>query len=94
MDRGAWWATVHGVSKTQTQLSTHVGAHLSTIVCGCCRISKVEFHSCIGDWMVRSTSGIYSLALDGKECTSVPGHGKGLKSQDLFKFCTLVTTLG
>ena len=27
MDRGAWWATVHGVAKTQTrlkQLSTHV----------------------------------------------------------------------
>ena len=21
MDRGAWWATVHGVTKTQTQLS-------------------------------------------------------------------------
>ena len=23
MDRGAWWATVHGVAKNQTQLSTH-----------------------------------------------------------------------
>ena len=23
MDRGAWWATVHGVAKSQTQLSTH-----------------------------------------------------------------------
>ena len=23
MDRGAWWATVHGVTKSQTQLSTH-----------------------------------------------------------------------
>ena len=23
MDRGAWWATVHEVSKSQTQLSTH-----------------------------------------------------------------------
>ena len=23
MDRGAWWATVHGVAKTQTRLSTH-----------------------------------------------------------------------
>ena len=26
MDRGAWWATVHRVTKSQTQLSTH--AHL------------------------------------------------------------------
>ena len=24
MDRGAWRATVHGVAKSQTQLSTHV----------------------------------------------------------------------
>ena len=23
MDRGAWWATVHGVTKNQTRLSTH-----------------------------------------------------------------------
>ena len=23
MDRGAWWATVHGVTKSQTQLSNH-----------------------------------------------------------------------
>ena len=24
MDRGAWWATVQGVTKTQTQLSAHI----------------------------------------------------------------------
>ena len=24
MDRGAWWATVHGVSKSQTQLSNFI----------------------------------------------------------------------
>ena len=23
MDRGAWWAAVHGVAKSQTQLSMH-----------------------------------------------------------------------
>ena len=23
MDKGAWWATVHGVAKSWTQLSTH-----------------------------------------------------------------------
>ena len=23
MDTGTWWATVHGVTKSQTQLSTH-----------------------------------------------------------------------
>ena len=25
MDRGAWWATVHGVEKSQTQLSDFLG---------------------------------------------------------------------
>ena len=28
MDRGAWWATVHGVIKSWTQLSTHTYPHL------------------------------------------------------------------
>ena len=26
MDRGAWWATVPGVTKSQTQLSSHAGS--------------------------------------------------------------------
>ena len=26
MDREAWWATVHGVAKSQTPLSTHLDA--------------------------------------------------------------------
>ena len=24
MDRGAWWVTVHGVARSQTQLNTHI----------------------------------------------------------------------
>ena len=27
MERGAWWATVHGVTKSQTLLSTHTHIH-------------------------------------------------------------------
>ena len=30
MDRGAWWAIVHGVAKSQTQLSMHEGPHIYT----------------------------------------------------------------
>ena len=30
MDRGVWWATVHGIAKSQTQLSTHVRVHTHT----------------------------------------------------------------
>ena len=31
MDRGAWWATVQGVTKNQTQLSTHTHVTFSTM---------------------------------------------------------------
>ena len=30
MHRGAWWATVHGVAKNLTQLSTHTHTHTYT----------------------------------------------------------------
>ena len=30
MERGAWWATVHGVAKSWTELSTHVCMHTHT----------------------------------------------------------------
>ena len=30
MDRGTWWATVCGVTKSQTQLSTHAHTHTHT----------------------------------------------------------------
>ena len=30
MDGGAWWATVHGVTKSQTGLSTHERTHINT----------------------------------------------------------------
>ena len=28
MDRGAWWATVHGVAKSRTRPSDYSGSHL------------------------------------------------------------------
>ena len=30
MDRGAWWAAVHGVAKSQTRLSTCMHTHTHT----------------------------------------------------------------
>ena len=34
MDRGAWWATVHGAPKTQTRLSAHTHTqHLNLLIC-------------------------------------------------------------
>ena len=31
MDRGVWWATVHGVAKSQTGLNTHTHIHIIVI---------------------------------------------------------------
>ena len=33
MDRGTWWATVHGVAKSQTQLGTHTPPVDSSLIC-------------------------------------------------------------
>ena len=33
MDRGAWWATVHGVTKSWTRLSDETTIHLKNINC-------------------------------------------------------------
>ena len=32
VDRGAWWATVHGITKCQTWLSTHTHTHTHTSI--------------------------------------------------------------
>ena len=58
MDRAAWWATVHGVSKSQTRLSTHAHAR------GCAR-TRAHTHThthiklgrnrnCIMTWVIWS----------------------------------------
>ena len=45
MDKGAWWATVHGVAKGQTQLS-HQAQH-STCLCACASlVAQQEESSC------------------------------------------------
>ena len=31
MDRGAWWATVHGVTKSQTRLSEFTSLHFTSL---------------------------------------------------------------
>ena len=33
MDRGAWWATVHGIAKSQTRLSAYKCTHKLTHTC-------------------------------------------------------------
>ena len=44
MDRGAWWATVNGVAKSQTQLSHQkTSTELVSVQCTVCLFSNVLF---------------------------------------------------
>ena len=55
MDRGAWWTTVHGVGKSQTELSKHINTHTHT------HTLAFAFQSC--DSQPRLHSGITWKAL-------------------------------
>ena len=51
MDRGTWWATVHGVAKSWTQLNihTHKLHHLNfQYVPSCSKSKKVKRYSGLG----------------------------------------------
>ena len=50
MDGGAWWATVHGVAKSQTQLSDFTHS-LTKFVIACLPRSKHLLISGMGRWM-------------------------------------------
>ena len=40
MERGVWWARVHGVTKSRTQLSAHAQTH--TQLCGRCWLQETH----------------------------------------------------
>ena len=53
MDGGSWWATVHGVAKSQTQLSTQAceldayvthnsKMHIKLPLCTYCKLAKIK----------------------------------------------------
>ena len=56
MDRGAWQATVHGVAKSQTQLSDDT-SHFS---CSCGRDGKVRGGNWLREGFVRNIQAKHS----------------------------------
>ena len=66
MDRGAWEATVHGVSQSRTELSAHACTHTHVSTC-------VRMMACKGQ---RVTGGSHPQRLPWNEgpC-SLPFHG-------------------
>ena len=61
MDRGAWWATVHGVTKSQTRLSGRPGFDLWV------RKSPLKkemaTHSCIHAWRIPIDRGAWQATV-------------------------------
>ena len=65
MDRGAWWATVHGVAKSQTWLSdqahththththTHSGSGLYLPILGLSNLPKLPFNCSTSVWLLQ-----------------------------------------
>ena len=51
MDRGAWWATVHGVTKSRTRLSTH--RHTQSVTIQLCRDLLIELFKFSGQFETR-----------------------------------------
>ena len=73
MDRGAWWATVHGVTKSWTWLSTH--AHRWVCFCCCSATMNILRHvsrswgTCVpGEPLTLDTTDILCL------CDAEPSH--------------------
>ena len=71
MDRGAWWAAVHGVTKSRTQVSD-LTVSLSLYVCefAClCVYLHVNMCECLCEWVCLCTC----VCEHGCECVSVYG---------------------
>ena len=47
MDRGAWWATVHGVAKSWTRLSTCINTLLVSRVSSFLLLSCILWYGCV-----------------------------------------------
>ena len=81
MDRGAWWATVHGAAKSQTRQSTH--APLSPSHSGCSSTKLPPD----GTWSIP--------ALQYHTCSLLPGpHHKVINSCPSFKTQSAWSPLG
>ena len=74
MDRGAGWATVHGVAESWTQLKDSMHAHSIYIVFGCKELDTTEqlhFH-----FQFSLVSQLFPILCDPKECSILgfPAH--------------------
>ena len=59
MVRGAWWAIVHGVAKSQTQLSMHTNTYTHTHrVKGAGRLAEFEIHEILALLVAQSVKNL------------------------------------
>ena len=71
MEGGAWWATVHGVTKSRTRLSEFTSLHLASSTGTCCVCGYVCvwvwvcvcMWICVGGYVVESISFYFHFPL-------------------------------
>ena len=64
MDRGAWWATVHGVTKSRTQLSDFTFTLILKLDLHCCSQEPCTMEgTCLGVVGFSSLTGLASVIL-------------------------------
>ena len=68
MDGGAWWATVHGVTKSQTRLSDFT--LLGFRNCKCTVVREGESKPAVSWWQEPGNQQCLVLSLSVKECAT------------------------
>ena len=73
MDRAAWWATVQGIAKSQTQLSTQIAEH-AFFKKNVCLFHKISFlgNFLAVQWLGLSTSAARALGSIPSQGTKIP----------------------
>ena len=92
MVRGAWWAIVHGVAKSQTQLSMHTNTYTHTHthtyththrVKGAGRLAEFEIHEILALLVAQSVKNLPAVQETIRDTNSIlelgrsPGGGSG-----------------
>ena len=81
MDRGAWWAVVHGVAMDQTQLSMHTCIYIYIYVCADMCVFEdmcvcVCIRRCVHFPVALVVKNLPANAGDIRDVGSIPGLGR------------------
>ena len=86
MDGGAWWATVHGVTKSQTRLSDFTSLHFTSVCSG----------SSVVGLMATSSKRVYAIPKSAAPRAPVPAavHCWPVPPQEMLKHSSVSVSVG